>query len=123
MRHHTLENVIGYVTDAARGRTDFIYNPDRSKAACVYVDPRTGEPDCLIGRALVGAGVVDKSWFIRGGFNESEISTMARRILDHTFDDDAIDFMSAVQLNQDRGFTWGYAIEGGLMAVGLGERR
>lgn len=122
--HYTKADVVVMVQKAAEGRMDFIYNPGNTKPTCVYVagHKRAGEwgdgwdlseakPDCLIGCALIGAGVVTMLEILDDGNNEMDIHHLASYIEDHTFNDDAVAFMGRVQFSQDRGYSWREAIE------------
>lgn len=126
--HYTKADVIGMVMDAAEGRMDFIYNPGNTRNDCAYVagykaagdgldefwDLSEAKPDCLIGCALINAGVVTMLEILEPGNNEAPIETFAADMEDHTFDDDAVEFMAAVQEKQDKGFSWKEAIQYGL---------
>lgn len=124
---YTKADAIAMVVRAAEGRMDFIYNPGQKRADCAYVagHQRAGEygdewdlsearPDCLIGCALIGAGVVTMLEILDSGNNELGIDHLVGEMEDHTFDDDAVEFMKKAQLLQDRGYSWREAIQFGL---------
>jgi len=125
--HYTKADVIGMVMDAAEGRMDFIYNPGRTRSDCAYVEghKRSGEdgdgwdlsqakPSCLIGCALIGAGVITMLEILDSDNNDLGVDVVVAEMEDHTFDNDAVDFMCNVQGKQDGGFSWKEAIQHGL---------
>lgn len=98
------------LTDVVEGNEDFRYehviDPDNG-SNCVY--QVNGEPSCLVGHALVRAGV-PMSFLVR---MDEEVA--AAEVMDAYLDDSvtpgALKVFGAAQIRQDGGQTWGEALE------------
>lgn len=102
---------------------DYVY-PRAGGGSCVYVDtviehgPEYGEirevptcPSCLVGYALVKAGV-DQEWFLEREINDGSASEVLGALRDDGIimrDDEVEEYFSTVQRNQDAGVPWGEA--------------
>ena len=106
------QKLIGLVRAKAAENPEFVYVRPRSEAgihgSCKYVVD--GQPSCLIGHALWGAGLIDSS------FEENYCNTYPFRALVHELglqqlDDNERKWLISVQHHQDDGRSWGTAVE------------
>lgn len=93
--------------------TDVNIYPDQ----CVYFDPRTGQPSCVVGHWFALHNVVlDEP--DEGLYNQLNMETNIRDILDNHYwvlpfvvDDAARTLLGMVQRGQDAGMAWGEALD------------
>lgn len=122
MRYIEYPEIRDMARAVAAGREDFIYNPENTRRRCMYVEGYVKDecgwntdqavPSCLWGHVFLANGIVeDAGWFVRTGNNEIEAIGMVMDLEDCEFSDKAIDFINFSQGWQDKGFTWGEAID------------
>ena len=90
----------------AQENPDFIYDIGVGEQ-CVYI--KDGKGSCLIGRALFNLGLIDAS-FEKSDRNDDGFDFVAET-LDLDIDRETLDFLERVQHRQDRGWTWGSAVD------------
>lgn len=120
MQHFTYEETVSLLeAQVAKRGADYVYPNWRS--GCSYT--RDGEGDCIVGCALIDAGVPVER-FVDGG---NRIGIYADRLLEQleneglvSFDADSVRLLFDVQLLQDRGTSWGRAMT---LATGRVDRR
>src|SRR5699024_10319674 len=82
------------------GREDFVYEPPDPYAGCLYCDPETGDPSCLIGHVLHRWGVLE--------YAEEEMDALF--VLEEQLgcaDAELSNLAQEMQSMQDEGRTWG----------------
>ena len=100
----TDEQFIHAMHEVVKGNEDFVYT--EAGNSCVYVN-NDGSPSCLIGHALMRCGI-EAEFF--EGINRDPLF-----VIEHLFSsmsESVLESMTAAQLAQDRGETWGRALEG-----------
>jgi len=97
-----------------RRGASFVYVAGQQQA-CLY--STGGGPQCLVGRALSLAGVDDEALRAMGHRGLRDLYRLG--ILPVRLSLGALAVFDAAQRAQDRGYTWGDALE---YAVGIGER-
>lgn len=97
---------------AAKG-PEYVYRPllvdeTEGRTACMYFEPDTGAPSCIVGHVLADHGFTLESV---GAANSEETvkSLSARRIL--SLDERTETLLWQAQSRQDSGITWGEAVE------------
>lgn len=98
----------------ARAGADFVYSvPDllhdgtaNNIEVCLYVDPETGEPSCLIAQALAELDIkLDPEW-------DEVISQSADEVMPNLgFSSRVSEAAAEAQMVQDNRKPWGYALE------------
>lgn len=111
------EDVLGALLSEAAEKPDYI-DPRAQNVSCAYVDPETGCPSCIVGRALARLGVpvellrsLDSAGSGGGSITALEITPHLFALGYDVYDDAAV-LLNAVQGHQDAGTPW-------LAAVGL----
>lgn len=109
MKRITYADALRGLNEAVRAKGyDYVY--ERRSGICWNVFD--GNPDCIVGHALVWLGV-PVEWFAHGcRENDSACDIRAGLFADGMFDidADALDLFSYVQAEQDNGSTWGAAV-------------
>lgn len=107
MTHETLtaERALQLLREVAAERPNYVYQSP-VEASCVYIDPQTHEPSCLIGHVLIRAG-----WTVKEleTVNRTDIGTLLER---SGFDpnENVVRILSEAQERQDGENTWARAL-------------
>jgi hypothetical protein len=108
------QQLIEIVRRKAAEQPDFFYLPPPREdggegETCLYVHP-DGTPGCIIGQALLEAGVIDASFHTRGADNERAFPELAVDVLDLPLDAEERAWLSQVQRQQDGKCSWGWSV-------------
>lgn len=96
----------GLKTAVSKRGTEYVY--ERVDGHCVYVDPHTLQPSCIVGEVLIGAGV-DPQTILDSAANSNGIPVAIRKIPDLEISPAALNILAQAQLYQDSGNRWGVA--------------
>ena len=106
------QKLIGIVRARAAENPEFVYERQRTPAgnfgSCRYV--LDGQPSCLIGHALWGAGLID-AFFEEHYCNTYPFRTLVHELGLQQLDDNERKWLISVQHHQDDGRSWGTAVE------------
>ena len=108
----TGEQLIETVRAVAHEHPNFVYNSHEVPGkACFYRNEITGEPDCIIGRALDALGVLPEEM----GLNNTVsvlilLGTLSDSGLVEEISQSQMNWLCRVQSYQDSGDTWGDAV-------------
>lgn len=111
---------------------DYMYHPPVAAGSCVYFDPTTEQPSCIVGQVLSYVGVTKGDLpsvlsvrsRIPNDLNATGFATNETDLFDalssHAkFTLDAIHFLGCVQTHQDQSVPWGKSVQyaEGLIAI------
>lgn len=96
------QQLIQIVRDKASEAPDFIYRMPPEHGTCMYV--HNGQPSCLIGHGLAGAGIR-----VPSRHNACTIGALVD-FMELPIDFDEVTWLRAAQSQQDRNRTWGDAV-------------
>jgi hypothetical protein len=113
MQTITYEMALRALNEAVKAKGhDYVYPRAWQSGGCYNVT-LDGEPDCIVGWALVWLGVPGE-WFLQDTGRRDAGATTACNLLrmEGIFDvtHEAAEFFSQVQRRQDRGASWGEAV-------------
>lgn len=98
--------------EVAEAGEDYVYPRSAGDQNCLYFDPKTGAPDCVVGRILINGNFVSRTWLHeREGVTAGTLGSQAN------WTDDVREFLVVLQDAQDRGETWGYALRRALYVI------
>jgi hypothetical protein len=111
----TLDESKQYLGEAVKEKgAEYVYknvtHPDNGSETCVYFDPKTKKPSCLVGHVLVRKGVT----FERLDGRDRNLYTDVQGLIDADIikvDNETQALLSLAQGAQDQGATWGDALE------------
>lgn len=108
MKTITYADALNALNEAVKAKGyDYVYTKRGNFCYNVF----DGNPDCIVGHALVWLGV-PVEWFADSMLNENATTVCNTLNFRGMFDieEDAIEFLSEVQVEQDSGTPWGKAV-------------
>jgi hypothetical protein len=100
------QRLIAAVREIAAERPDHVYDSE-SDEGCVYID-KDGNPSCIIGHAGYKLALITRE--PQGCWDSTDICAVSYE-LRWSLSNDELRWLSAVQTHQDRGVSWGAAVE------------
>lgn len=116
--HFTTEQVMAALHKAVEGKENYIDPRAQTNLACQYV--LDGEPSCIVGVTLSLLGVSTETLEMMDNCGNPMFSADGLLVLegsDVTMDSDARDVLIAAQNKQDRGETWGEALNAAVLKI------
>lgn len=107
-----LNEVKAELEEIVRGRENYVYAVPADADDCVYFDPASKAPSCIVGHLIARHGVTyDDVTAVRYNCNiyTSVAGLRGEDIVDAS--DDVVDYLNRVQSAQDVRIPWGEAIQ------------